>query len=192
MTWLTEIASYGSIWLTLHLFALVLGLGGATYGDILLIRFMKDLKISHKEADVIRTLSRVVLMGIILATVSGFFLFLPKQEALMVSAKFQAKLGVFLILVINGFLLHHYILPRLVKFSFHQDHYLWRKIITLRHAGFVMGAISIVSWYSVFLLGSFDPDWTLESFALVYGGVLFVAIVTALLIERRVRLSMPT
>lgn len=184
------IASLSSLWLTLHLFALVLGLGGATYGDILMIRFLKDLKISHKEADVLRTLSHVVLVGIILATISGFFLFYPEQTRLLASSKFQAKLIIFSVLMVNGFFLHQLIMPKLVQFSFHKDHFIGESVVTLRHAGFAMGAISIISWYSVFLLGSLDLEWELTTFIGLYLGALAIGVITSLLIERHVRLSM--
>lgn len=185
MTW---IADSHSLWLTLHLFAMVLGLGGATYTDILLVRFLKDLKISHKEADVIRTMSKVVLLGIVLAFVSGLLLFLPAAKAYLEMPKFLAKVVIFVILVLNGFLLHHLILPRLVKFSFHDDHYIGKSIVSLRHLGFVMGAVSFVSWYSVFLLGSFkEVPFSLSELLGGYVLVLLVAIVVALGIEKKVR-----
>ena len=56
--------TYASIFLTLHLFALVLGLGGATYSDILLMHFLNDYKIEKKEAEVIETMARVIFIGI--------------------------------------------------------------------------------------------------------------------------------
>lgn len=181
------LAEWRSLFIALHLFAMVLGLGGATYSDILLMEFLKDLKISKKEASVIRKMSQVVLMGIILAFVSGLALFLPEMERLLSSAKFLVKVIVFGILVLNGFFLHQIVLPKLVKFSFHKDHYLVKQTIHLRHAGFVMGAISVVSWYSVFLLGAFPV--IPFSFSVLLGSyvfVLLVAIFASLLLERKI------
>lgn len=179
------LASFSSIWLALHLFAMVLGLGGATYSDLLLLHFLKDLKISKKEADIIRTMARVILLGIFLAFLSGLLLFLPEMERLLNTPKFLVKCVVFVILTFNGFFLHHLVLPRLVKFSFHHDHYVVQNILHLRHVGFIMGAISLVSWYTVFLLGTFKNIpygfWTLLG---GYFFVLVVAITTALFVER--------
>lgn len=185
---LQTLAQYNSLWLTLHLFAMVLGLGGATYSDILLIRFLKDLKISHKEAEIIRTMSKAILVGIVLAFISGVMLFIPEQARLLESGKFLAKVVIFSVLVINGFLLHHLVLPKLVHFSFLKDHHFGSGIVTLRHVGFVMGAISLVSWYAVFLLGSFkDVPFSVGQLLTAYGLVLVGAITIALFLERKIR-----
>ncbi len=163
---------------------MVLGLGGATYSDILLVQFLKDFKISKKEANIIHTMSRVILIGIVLALISGFFLYWPNAERLLNTPKFLVKVMIFSILSINGFLLHHVVLPKLVKFSFHKDHYLVKQIIHLRHLGFTMGAISFVSWYSVFLLGSFkDIPFSFMQLSTFYYVILIIAIITSLLLE---------
>lgn len=177
------LSSYTDIWLILHLFAMVLGLGGATYTDILLVRFLKDSQISRKEAGIIRQMSRVILVGICLATVSGWFLFYPQANELMNSVKFVSKVVIFLVLVVNGFLLHQLVLPKLVKFSFHKDHYITDSL-HLRHFGFVMGAISFVSWYSVFILGALDSvPYPLEYVLGAYFSLLTVAVITSLILE---------
>ena len=61
--YLTTIATqYTSIFVMLHLFALVLCLGGATSSEILLAKFLDDYKISRKEAEVIKTMAHVILV----------------------------------------------------------------------------------------------------------------------------------
>lgn len=180
-------AEYRSVWLTLHLFAMVLGLGGATYSDLLLAHFLKDLRISKKEAQVIHTMARVVMIGIVLAFISGLFLFLPEADRLLQTPKFIVKCVAFIILTVNGFLLHHLVLPKLIDFSFHKDVYLGKNIIQIRHLGFIMGAISFVSWYTVFLLGSFkNIPFTLNELMSAYIIVLLGAVLISLLIERHI------
>lgn len=177
------LAEFGQVWLVVHLFAMVLGLGGATYTDILLVRFLKDLKISHKEAGIIRQMSHVILIGIFLAFVSGFFLYIPKSEALLSTPKFLVKLIIFTVLSLNGCLLHSFILPKLVKFSFHKDHFI-TQTVHLRHLGFVMGAISFVSWYSVFLLGALkEIEWSFGELLMGYLFILGVAVCLSLVLE---------
>jgi hypothetical protein len=169
-----------------HLFAMVLGLGGATYSDILLIRFLKDFKISAKESEVIKTLSDAIWVGVGLAIISGFGLFIIKADELLISSKFQAKSLIFLILVINGALLHLYLLPHLMKFSFHEKDRKGRKHQILRTAGFIAGPISIISWYSVFVLGSFRE--VPMSFGLImslYCAILLASITLSLIVEAR-------
>lgn len=184
-----SIAQYSSIWLSLHLFAMVLGLGGATYSDLLLMNFLKDLKISKKEASVIYSMSKIILVGIVLAFISGFFLYWPESERLLQTPKFLVKLMVFSILIVNGYLLHNIVLPKLVHFSFHKDHFI-KKNLNLRHLGFTMGAISFVSWYSIFLLGSFkNIPYSFAQISGFYFLILFIAILTALLLEGFIKKS---
>ncbi len=179
---------FASSWLTLHLFAMVLGLGGATYSDILLVKFLKDFKISQKEAEVIHTMSQVILIGIVLAFLSGAMLFLPKATELLQTPKFIAKNIAFAIIVINGFFLHRIVLPKLLDFSFHKEKYLIKKIIHLRHAGFIMGAISATSWYMVFFMGSFkNIPLSLTELLGIYFSVMLIGIGTALGIERKIK-----
>lgn len=171
-----------------HLFAMVLGLGGATYSDILLIRFLKDFKISAKESDVIRTLSDAIWVGVGLAIISGIGLFIINAHELLMSSKFIAKCIIFTILVINGALLHLYLLPHLMKISFHETDKKGRRHILLRTAGFIAGPISLVSWYTVFVLGSFRKvPLSLPIILALYGGVLLIAIVCSLVVEAKYR-----
>ena len=181
---LTSIAvQFSSVFLMLHLFAMVLGLGGATYSDILLMKFLNDYKISRKEAEVITTMAHVILVGIVLAFLSGVMLFLPSAERLLETPKFLIKCVIFVVVVVNGFVLHHLILPKLIHFSFHKEVYLSKKF-HLRQAGFVAGAISVVSWYSIFLLGSFKQvPFTFEQLRNTYLFLLVLAIGGALMVE---------
>lgn len=179
--------TYSNAFLVLHLFAMVLGLGGATYSDILLAKFLKDYRISYKEAEVIHTMARVIFIGIFLAFISGIMLFLPSAERLMETPKFLAKSLIFGVVVLNGFLLHHIILPKMIHFSFHKEVYLSKKF-HLRQAGFVAGAISVVSWYSIFLLAGFKNNpFSFAQIMWAYVGILIGAIITALFVEYRLK-----
>lgn len=181
-------AEYKSIFVMVHLFAMVLGLGGATYCDILLLKFLKDLRICQKEAEVIHTLSYVILVGIILSFLSGGMLFLADMDRLMVSGKFWAKMVAFCILTVNGFLLHRIVLPKLIDFSFHKEVFMFRDILHLRHIGMIMGAVSGTSWYMAFLMGSFRSFpfsfWELIG---MYFVVMGVAIFGALVFEKKMK-----
>ena len=180
---LLQVLSDGrEVLIVIHLFAMVLGLGGATYSDILLMRFLQDLKISRKEAEVLETLGQIIWVGVGLAFISGVGLFLPKSEVLLQTPKFLAKNIIFGVLMINGALLHLYVLPHILKVSFHERTPL--KHLPIRTAAFVMGAISATSWYSVFLLGGFKSvPFSLSTLLLIYLGVLVLAISISLNLE---------
>ncbi len=86
-----EIASqYRDLFLGFHLFAMVIGLGGATYTDIILVSFLKDKKIDKKESEVIHTMSKAVTIGVFLALISGIVLFLATPEELKQSTAFSS------------------------------------------------------------------------------------------------------
>lgn len=180
--------NYPSIWLIMHLFAMVLGLGGATCTDILLVHFLKDLKIDKKEKEIVRILSKVVTIGVILAIISGIMLFLANPDELLQKSKFIAKVVIFVILMINGALLHHLLLPQLLKFDFRKNHYVIKKCVSIRHLGVVLGTISAVSWYSIFILGALSGT-SLSVFEIlwIYGSILLGSIAIGLLLEHRIK-----
>lgn len=177
---------YSSIFLVTHLFAMVLGLGGATYSDILLMKFLKDWEISEKEAEVIETMAKVILVGIALAFLSGFMLFLQKPAELLQSDRFILKTLVFVILVVNGLVLHKFLLPKLLYFSFKKNIYLDRKKhINLRMASFICGAISVVSWYTIFFIAGFkDIPFSFTVLLSSYLVILLGAILGAIIVEK--------
>lgn len=179
---------YKDFWLTIHLLAMVLGLGGATYTDVLLVSFLKDFKIDSKEKEVITTMSKAVMWGVFFALVSGAMLFFSDIERLSSSTKFLAKVIIFIILMINGFLLHKIILPKLLRFNFNRDHFLVKKFLHLRHAGFIMGAISGVSWYTIFILGTLSHlEYEIWQILVVYFLLVLLAVIAALFVEKRIR-----
>lgn len=186
-----EIASqYRDLFLGFHLFAMVIGLGGATYTDIILVSFLKDKKIDKKESEVIHTMSKAVTIGVFLALISGIALFLANPEELKQSSKFLAKVIIFFILMINGFFLHRVILPRLIHFDFSKEHYLIKDTFHLRQIGFVLGAISAVSWYSVFILGTFSSlEISATQILAIYVMLLIPAITIALFLEQIVKIT---
>ena len=135
-------------------------------------------------------MSKIIFIGIFFAFVSGFMLFLTKPIELLSTPKFLAKNLIFLILMVNGFVLHRCVLPKLIHFSFLKDMWIVKKIISLRQMGFITGAISAVSWYSVFLLGSFkNVPFSTDQLLASYLVILFGAIVVSLLIEKKITKS---
>ena len=190
MDFLINVAiQYNDAFLVLHLFAMVIGLGGATYTDILLVKFLKDLKIDAKEKSIIHTMSTVVSLGVLLALLSGIMLFLADIETIIQKPKFQVKVIIFGIIMINGYLLHKIILPRLINFSFNKEHYLL-KFLHLRQIGFILGSISAVSWYSVFLLGGFSQiPFSFFQLIIAYLVTLVLAISGSLVIEKYIKVQ---
>lgn len=167
-------------WVILHNIGFILGLGGATITDIMFFRFLKRGTITREQKETMDTLSNVIWIGLCVLIVSGIMLYLPEQARLSVSSKFLLKLVVVSVITINGFFLNVLVGPRMRQFSLDQTLPARR----FRRRAFVLGAISITSWYTAFLLGSFRSiPITLREGIGVYVGVLLAAIVGSLMYE---------
>lgn len=161
----------------IHLMAIAIGVGGATFTDIFFLKFLKDLRISENEAEVLHTFSQVIWLALAVILISGFALWLPQAEVLNESAKFLAKIAVMAVIIINGSFLNLLVAPRLVKISFGQEHnHETGELRYSRKLGFALGAISIISWYAAFVLGIVRATTlTLESILLIYVLILVAA-----------------
>lgn len=170
--------------LTLHILGVIVGMGGATIADILFFNFLKDFRISKKEAEVMQLLSHIITAALLLMYLSGTALYLSDMPRFNASAPFVSKLLIIIVVTINGILMHKYISPHMVHLSFlqrtfHPDHMIHR----LRSMAFAMGAVSFVSWYSIFfiaMLKSYIPKQT-SSIQIMgsYALILFAAIVVS-------------
>jgi uncharacterized membrane protein len=138
-------------WVIIHNIGFILGIGSATITDIFFFRFLKDDKIDAKEKSVMDTLTNTIWIGLALLFVSGIMLYLPNQEVLNSSSKFLSKVVVVAIITINGLLLNMFVGPKIRKLTFDNAPVPRR----FRQFAFALGAISITSWYTAFLLGSF-------------------------------------
>jgi len=138
-----------------HLFGVVLGLGAATISDILFFKFLKDYKISGDEDETLTTLSQVIWFALGILIITGLALYIPGADRLAESGKFLAKMSVLGVLVINGFLLNILIAPTLTRMSFVEDEpHEKDEFRKLRKLSFALGAVSMTSWYFVFVLGA--------------------------------------
>lgn len=152
MTLIEFIADETRLWTILHTFGVVIGLGAATVTDVLFFRFLKDFRISKKEADIMATLSRVIWLALVVLVISGVALFLPKQEVLLANGKFITKTIVLGVIILNGLMLNFYLQPRLITIHFRGERPIRERLA--RKVAFLLGGISVSSWYFVFILGS--------------------------------------
>lgn len=169
-----------------HFLGVALGLGGATITDIFFFKFLKDFRISEWEADVMHTFSQVIWFALALLVLTGLGLYLHEAEELNQSAKFLVKMIVVAIIIVNGAFLNLLVAPQLVKISFGEKHKqrpgeLHRE----RRIAFALGAISIVSWYSAFILGMLrELPLEFSSLLLIYLFILGGAIAASQFMER--------
>ncbi len=171
--------------LTAHILGTVFGLGGASIADLLFFRFLRDYKISSKESDILSFLKNIILSALLLIIVSGIGLFMTDIEKYSNSGPFLVKMIIVSIVTINGFALHIVVAPHLLRLNFHHHkkrYQRWRKI------AFMLGGISVCSWYSSFLIAMLKSKLT-QSFTILFGGYLVILIITIILsqfIEQRI------
>lgn len=137
----------------LHLLGFALGVGGATINDIFFMRFLKDFKINNSEHNILKIFSQIIWFGLAISVVSGFGLYLANYEILNETPKFLVKTIVVIVIIVNGAFLNLLIAPRLTEMPFAKTIHI-TSLHSLRKLAFALGAISFVSWYSAFILGS--------------------------------------
>ncbi len=163
-----------------HVISVVLGMGSALVSDLLFSFFSKDKKLNSTEIKTLSFLSRVVLLGLIVISISGIFIFLSDSGKYMASDKFLAKMSILLVLLLNGLFLNKIIWPHLMEKNFFQS--VKNKIRTY---AFACGAISVTSWLAVCTLGVLEKiKFSYIETMVVYLGVLAFAILIALIIEK--------
>ena len=164
----------------LHALSAAVGLGAVVTTDALFFKFLKNYKISQKEADTLDTISKVIWGAIFLLFITGAALYVSAPLEYLAKSKFVAKLIVFLVIVLNGIALNAVISPYLVKLSFNDDsrtlHRSTRMRI-LRRVAFASGGISMISGFTVFILGSIRsiPVTTWQAL-LIYTGLILCVV----------------
>ncbi len=178
------------VFLLLHLVGVGVGLGGATVTDILFFNFLRDFRISHKEAEVMHLLSNIILGALGLLLLSGVGLYVSDVPKFINSPGFLAKTTILVILGFNGIALHHFISPKMIHLSFlkHPVHSV-ELMHRLRRISFVMGSISFTSWYGVLVIAvlksSLLAGFSYSDLMGLYAVVLIVAIAAGQLLERK-------
>lgn len=177
---------YKAVVVILHAISATIGVGTATITDIFFFRFLTDRKISVFEADVLNTLSKVIWVALGLLIVTGLGLYLPSSEVLSLSSKFAVKMIGVLVLLVNGIALNLIVSPRLMHISFGDSHkHMDGELVRLRRIAFALGAVSISSWYMIFILGSIRSiSLPASSLLSLYIAVLLCAVLISQLTDR--------
>jgi uncharacterized membrane protein len=177
---------YKLIVVGIHLFGLAIGLGGATMADMFFFKFLKDLRISDREAEVLRGMSQIIWLGLAILVISGVGLVMTDPLFYFTSARWVMKMVVVAVIIVNGAFLNLYITPKLVHISFGDPHqHSTGELRRDRRLAFALGAVSASSWYSAFILGllPFSPAG-FGPLLLLYLAILLVAVTGSQIIER--------
>jgi uncharacterized membrane protein len=179
--------NYKTLIIVLHALAGAVGLGAATVSDVFFFKFMKDYRVSASEHEMVKTLSNVIWCALGLIIITGIGLFIPKSDVLLMSSKFLIKMTGVSVLVLNGLVLNMIVSPRLMDITFNEEHeHRSGELHVLRKLSFASGAISIVTWYTVFTLGLFPKipvDY--RTALLLYVLLLCFAVLCSQVMDRR-------
>lgn len=180
------LADYRIVFLTLHVLSMAIGLGGATVADILFFKFLKDYHISKKEEEVLHLLKSVILTIMAVIAVTGVALYLPEAGRFNDSPMFLVKMLATGVLIVNGVALHVFVAPYLIRLDLRRDNSMGRGWHRL---AFALGAISITSWYSVFLIAMLKRElpFTFPQMLGIYLGLLITAIAGSQVMEMFLR-----
>lgn len=173
-----------------HMLGVTLGLGGAIMADVMFFKFLKDGKISRFENDVLHTISKVIWVAIVVLVITGAVLFVSKMDLLSTSAKFLTKMVVVGVIVVNGIAMNIFVSPNFEKIIFggRQAMKQSRHYQRLRRLAFALGAVSILSWGTAFVLGVLRRiPFTMSQALLVYGVLLVLGVVISQIMERNMR-----
>lgn len=140
----------------LHLIGLVVGLGAATVADILFMKGMRRNRINHSEFEFLKAVTNLVVVGLGLLSISGIgflFFYQANNPELLNNPKLWAKITIVVILAMNGWVMHHHVLPWIGK-NLNRPLFSSTEILKRKTLFFGSGAISGVSWWASMVLGT--------------------------------------
>jgi hypothetical protein len=174
-----------------HLTGLALGLGGAVLLDVLALRFLVLERISIEVSRIFAYGTRIVLFGLVLLWISGLaylgYYYVYDMHSLS-NPKIWAKLTIVVILTLNGWWIHHWILPLIQKNI--GNHFFSRLSLKQRRILLSSSVISVCSWFMPLLLGACkELNFCIHAstILILYGGLVTIGLVTAWAMARHLQ-----
>ncbi len=172
------------ITLVLHILFAVIGVGSVTIVDYFHLIGLRSKRLEKRLVFIYPFLSRMIIGALGGMFITGVLLVANKPE-LLSSSLFQLKMALFLVIVVNGFFLHKHVSPNLTKCIENGKKYCTQKILWVSA---ISGTISIVTWYSVFILAlTKSYGYTLSNFLYAYITALAFVFLITLLTEKSAR-----
>ncbi len=165
-----------------HVISVIFGMGSALISDILFTFYSKDKKLNKTEINTLSVLSKVVLISLFFIIASGFVIFLSDIDKYLSSAKFLSKMTIMIVLLINGYILNRYVWSHLLQ----KDFFVSKRERPMRRIAFISGAISVVSWIFVCILGMLnDVTFDYYQILILYFAIVIVGSVISVIIENK-------
>jgi hypothetical protein len=179
----------------MHFFGLVLGLGTATFLDLMLVRFMLRGRIRKQQLRIFTFGSHAVTVGLVLLWISGagfLWMYSVVNPTALTNPKIWAKITIVWVLTINAVYLHLLVLP---IFQRQAGKPLLAELSHRDRAMMVIGGVtSALSWY--FPLAIAAQSWLnfsasvaqiVGSYAAVLSVGLLVSLVAGVFMARHAR-----
>lgn len=179
------LADASQVLLIFYALAIAIGLGASTLIDISFFRFLKDGEISEWEFGVLRLFSEVIWFSLAIIIFTDIGIFFGDIGRYASSGEFILKMFIVGVVVANGAVLNLYVMPRILLSARKEDRG-YEPGRALRKISFALGAISLVSWLSAFILGYMhlqlaDVPRTL----LIYVSLVLSAVIVSQVVESR-------
>jgi len=140
----------------LHILGLAIGLGASTLADVFFFKFLRDSRISELESEMLHTFSQVIWLAIGIILMTGLGMYLPAFESWKQNPTFLLTCLVMGVVVINGAMLNLFVTPKFLQIQNRLPHeHQEGELVHIRKLVFLLGPISLVSWYTVFILHAF-------------------------------------
>ncbi|MBI3256105.1 MAG: vitamin K epoxide reductase family protein [Candidatus Andersenbacteria bacterium] len=179
------VAPYLNVVLGVYSLALALGLGSATFSVIFLGKFLKDLYVSHLEAQLMQLVSQVTWLALGLLFVMGAIGYVTPSAHGSAFPISPLHLVILLAMICGGALLDLLVAPRLIAISSGQDHmHKMGELRLLRRAALALAAIILVSWYVLFAMSTLSLSGS-TLLVLMYVGLLVIGLVVSGFMEQR-------
>jgi uncharacterized membrane protein len=184
----TELLAENAYLLTLiQALALAVGVGGTTIATLFYTKFLADLRVSTGESDVLRAIVQVIWIALAAVLLTGVGLYLPRGLALVsYTPPVIAALVVTVLLSVISFVLYYLVAPKLATISQGDEHeHAPGETRRFRRAIFALCALSLVSWYFVFVLRMLAPRGvSAGTLLLTFVGVLGASVFLSLVYEK--------
>jgi hypothetical protein len=140
----------------------------------MIFHFLKNFKISTREAVIMHLLSQMIVLGLILLFVSGVAIMVTDLDGYLENPRFLMKMTVVGIIALNGVALNLYVAPKMELISLREEDRESNQ--TLVKVSFIVGAVSAISWLTAFVLAMIGILETFSYITLLVAYMLLLAI----------------
>ncbi len=182
------LSDIGSAIEALRAFGFTLGVGGSTIAIFLFFRFLHDLTVTKDESKALKGVLDLMLLGLVVILVSQFISYVTHADILARSNLFLIQTIALSVIAVGSAVLMIIFSPFVSLIPFDKSKRDGRSspLHRLRRPLFVIGAISFSSWYFAFFT-NYMRENNFTILVSIYGVVLAVAVVLALLWEARIK-----